>query len=283
MTKFKTNSHTGHTRRWSVELTPQQIKFLCTPMKQGASRLAAYFSLLTGVVETTTSYQPLYGQAFNLEEGQTVISITDLSERWKWARETVRKFLDQLADFGLLTKEQLDRCSLITMKMNWEDAALTRGIQESNVCSLITQQLRDNISLWMNDALSTESLLEEIEDFLLTEEINGCPHMPLLSTAIQYETVRQLLHSTDSVETTVPKTMDAFSAELVSRIFNECLCGNWEEWLRFISTARRTELFHPSFYEDSGKASTPPSYDHCRDLLVSLLYHLSVFDNPGIL
>lgn len=119
MTKTKSNQQTTSPRVKAVRLTPDALEYLCGTTKNGASRLGAYFSLLKDAVETTTIFMPPYGQSFNLEPGQLVISITELSRRWEWARETVRKFLDQLEALHILTKEQLDRCSLITMKIEW--------------------------------------------------------------------------------------------------------------------------------------------------------------------
>ena len=276
MTKIKTGSHTTHTRKWTVEINHDHLKFLCIPVKQGASRLAAYMNLLASVAETTTSFQPLYGQPISLEAGQVVISITDLSDRWKWARETVRKFLDQLADFNLLTKVQLDRCSLITMKMTWEDAELTQGILDPSSRFLIPQQLYDNIAKWMEDEISKESLLASIEDFLLAEEINGATHLPYLSSAIQYETIRQLVRILTSEKAVVADKMDSYSENLISRIFNGCLSGKWEEWLDFIQDAKQTKLFYPFISTDSEAPGASTSYTDCRDIFVSLLNHLNV-------
>ncbi len=64
----------------------------------------------------------MYGRTFNLEAGQLVISITDLANRWDWARETVRKFLDRLETFKILSKSPLDRCSILTMNIEWLDS-----------------------------------------------------------------------------------------------------------------------------------------------------------------
>lgn len=273
MTKIKTGGHTAHSRKWFVELNIDHLKFLCTPTKQGASRLASYMDLLASVAETDTFHQPLYGQPISLEAGQVVISITDLSDRWKWARETVRKYLDQLADFNLLTKQQLDRCSLITMKMTWEDASLIHGILDPAARFLIPKQLNDNITKWMNEELSKEKVLGSIEDFLLSEEINGATHLPYLSSVIQYETIRQLIRICLNQDADVPAKMDAYSENLISRVFNDCLSGKWEEWLQFIDDAKRVKLFYPSVYQDSRDVS---SNTDCRDIFVSLLNHLNV-------
>lgn len=276
MTKFKSSSHTTHARKWSVELNPDHLKFLITPMKQGASRLAAYTNLLASVAETATSYQPLYGQPISLEAGQVVISITDLSDRWKWARETVRKFLDQLADFNLLTKEQLDRCSLITMKMNWEESELTQGIIDPSARFLIPQELYDKIAMWISGELFKEDLLNSIEDFLLAEEINGASHLPYLSTAIQYEMIRQVVRISTSSEVDVPVKMDSYSESIIGRIFNDCISGKWEEWLQFIEEVKQGELFYTFISTSSEASDASTSYTDCRDLFVSLLIHLNV-------
>ena len=86
MTKTKYNRQTPHSRLWNVRLTPEIMDYLAIPTKFGASRLSAYLYLLHNVAETKTPYKPAYGQTFNLETGQLVISITDLADRWNWAR-----------------------------------------------------------------------------------------------------------------------------------------------------------------------------------------------------
>lgn len=145
MTKTKYNRQTPHSRLWNVRLTPEILDYLAVPTKFGASRLSAYLYLLHNVAETKTPYKPAYGQTFNLETGQLVISITDLADRWNWARETVRKFFDQLEVFGLLSKTPLDRCSLVTMTMDWQDAAYAPAFIMPQVPFMMPEPLADKM------------------------------------------------------------------------------------------------------------------------------------------
>lgn len=280
MTKTKQGKHITHTRRWSVQIDKDHMAYLCTPMKQGTPRLAAYMNLLASVAETSTLFHPPYGQPFYLEEGQVVISITDLSDRWKWARETVRKFLDKLAEFKLLTKEQLDRCSLITMKMTWEDDITLRGIIDSSTRFSLPQSVCDDIAEWICEEIDDSNLLKTIEETLILAELNECGPLPHVETAIQYEMIRQLVRISHPQEPILPTEMDSYSSELISRIFTDSFSGKWEGWLPFIRDIKNRSLL---YLGESGLSDALSSYNNCRDSFIPLLKHLNVVEGTQTL
>ncbi len=49
------------------------------------------------------------------------VTVTDLAKSWNWHRATTRKFLTELAERGLLTKEPLQKSCIITMRLSEAD------------------------------------------------------------------------------------------------------------------------------------------------------------------
>ena len=107
---------------WMVRLDEKAISFLKQPTVKGFSRLEAYLFLLKSCSPTPSSFKPAYEQEIALDPFQIIIVLTELADRWSWSRETVRKFIDKLADLGLLVKVQLDRCSQLTMIVETENS-----------------------------------------------------------------------------------------------------------------------------------------------------------------
>lgn len=50
------------------------------------------------------------------------VTVTDLAKSWNWHRATTRKFLAELAEMGLLTKEPLQKSCIITMRLSVADS-----------------------------------------------------------------------------------------------------------------------------------------------------------------
>lgn len=234
MTKTKYNRQTPHSRLWNVRLTPEILDYLAAPTKFGASRLTAYLYLLHNVAETTTPYKPAYGQTFNLETGQLVISITDLADRWNWARETVRKFFDQLEVFGLLSKTPLDRCSLVTMMMDWPDAAYAPAFIMPQVPFKVPEPLADKMDEWLDGNITDSELVETIVETLESfdkEDDDAYSHKII---SLQYSLIRQMIGKWHNRPAELPGTADSCSIECLGRIFNVYLSGNWSAWLHLL-------------------------------------------------
>ena len=49
------------------------------------------------------------------------VTVTDLAKSWNWHRATTRKFLTELEEMGLLTKEPLQKSCIITMRLSEAD------------------------------------------------------------------------------------------------------------------------------------------------------------------
>lgn len=234
MTKTKYNRQTPHSRLWNVRLTPEILDYLAVPTKFGASRLSAYLYLLHNVAETKTPYKPAYGQTFNLETGQLVISITDLADRWNWARETVRKFFDQLEVFGLLSKTPLDRCSLVTMTMVWPDTAYAPAFIMPQVPFKVPEPLADKLDEWLDGNVTDSELVETIVETLESfdkEDDDAYSHKII---SLQYSLIRQMIGKWHNRPAELPETADSCSIECLGRIFNVYLSGNWSNWLQLL-------------------------------------------------
>lgn len=234
MTKTKYNRQTPHSRLWNVRLTPEILDYLAAPTKFGASRLSAYLYLLHNVAETTTPYKPAYGQTFNLETGQLVISITDLADRWNWARETVRKFFDQLEVFGLLSKTPLDRCSLVTMTMDWPDAAYAPAFIMPQLPFKVPKPLADKMDEWLNGDITDSEFVETLGETLESFDKKDDETYSHRISSLQYSLIRQMIGKWCNHPAELPETADSYSIECLGRIFKVCLSGNWSDWLRLL-------------------------------------------------
>lgn len=273
MTKTKYNRQTPHSRLWNVRLTPEILDYLAVPTKFGASRLSAYLYLLHNVAETKTPYKPAYGQTFNLETGQLVISITDLADRWNWARETVRKFFDQLEVFGLLSKTPLDRCSLVTMTMDWQDAAYAPAFIMPQVPFKVSEPLAYKMGEWLDGNITDSELVETIGETLESfdkKDEKVCSHK---ISAIQYSLIRQMIGKWYENQPELPETADPYSIECLGRIFSVCLSGNWMDWLRLLK-GYSPGLSLESMPVRAGKE--PSSLSDARSVLDGLFIHLKV-------
>lgn len=273
MTKTKYNRQTLHTRSWCARLTPEILDYLAVPTKFGASRISAYLYLLHNVAETKTPYKPAYGQTFNLETGQLVISITDLADRWNWARETVRKFFDQLEVFGLLSKTPLDRCSLVTMTMVWPDAAYAPAFIMPQVPFKVPEPLADKLDEWLDGNVTDSELVETIVETLESfdkEDDDAYSHKII---SLQYSLIRQMIGKWHNHPAELPETADSCSIECLGRIFNVYLSGNWSNWLQLLK-GYSPGLDHESHAVRNSKE--PASITDARYALDGFFNHLKV-------
>lgn len=273
MTKTKYNRQTPHSRLWSVRLTPEIMDYLAAPTKFGASRLSAYLYLLHNVAETITPYKPMYGRTFNLETGQLVISITDLADKWNWARETVRKFFDQLESFGLLSKSQLDRCSLVTMTMEWTNAGYEPAFVMPQVPFRMPELLVGRMDEWLDGGITDSELVETIEETLESfdkKDNEACSHR---ISSLQYSLIRQMIVKWHNLPAEFHDTADSYSIECLGRIFKVCLSGNWSEWLRLLK-GYSPGLGHETSVIRAAKETS--SLSDARSALDGLFNHLKV-------
>lgn len=256
-----------------MKLTPEIMEYLCVPTKQGASRLLAYFMLVQSVVESTTSYTPLYGRTFDMEAGQLVISITDLAKKWNWARETVRKFLDRLEEFRLLTMEKLDRCTLVTMNVEWLDDGYPQVFDVPILSFEMPQHLADMMSDWLSGDITDDELLLEIGETVGCFDDHRADVSPHFIVALQYSLIRQLIHKWSVKPIVTATSPDKLCGELLSEIFFSLLSGNWNMWLDLLKS------YSPhisSVNGNLGAIRTPAIISDGRTKLDSMFKHLNV-------
>lgn len=273
MTKNIYNCQTLQPRPRAVRLTPEIIEYLCVPTKQGASRLLAYLSLVQSAVESTTPYTPLYGRTFDMEAGQHVLSITDMAKRWNWARETVRKFLDRLAEFRLLSMERLDRCTLVTMNIEWLDDGYSPVLDVPFLSFEMPHPLADKMSDWLSGDIADDELLEEIGAAVEIFEGGDAGVSSNLIAALQYSMIRQLIREWTVTPEEIPVTPDKDCGKIITEIFFSLLSGNWNLWLCLLDSYR------PGGFSGTGLADADvnqPLISDGRAMLDSLFNHLNV-------
>ena len=273
MTKPKFNRPVPHSRPWAVRLTPEILEYLMAPTKYGSSRLGAYVSLLQSTAETATSYKPMYGQTFDLEEGQLVISITDLADQWNWARETVRKFLDQLEAFKLLVKKNLDRCSLLTMTMEWLDAGYKSVIPDVFPDFQMPKSLSDKMDEWLSGDITDAEMAEASAEVASTFENTDAFVLSYQLDALLFSMIRQLVGRWSGNHVELPLLPDASTRELLGSLWNRCLSGNWLMWfslLKEYSSGASPKPADPKHSKESAAMTDG------RAILDSLFNHLKV-------
>lgn len=273
MTKTKYDRQMPLSRIWNVRLSPEILDYLAAPTKFGASRLSAYLYLLHNVAETITPYKPMYGRTFNLETGQLVISITDLADKWNWARETVRKFFDQLESFGLLSKSQLDRCSLVTMTMEWTNAGYEPAFVMPQVPFRMPEPLVGRMDEWLDGDITDSELVETIEETLESFDKEDNDAYSHKISSLQYLLIRQMIGKWHNHPAELPETADSYSIECLGRIFNVCLSGNWSNWLQLLKVYS-PGLDHESHAVRNNKE--PASITDARSALDGCFNHLKV-------
>lgn len=278
MTNKKIDSSNHKPQLWTVTLDRKTLEYLRDSTNKGISRLGAYIWLLSNCVKTRTSFKPPYGQSFYLEPAQIVVSITDLGQKWQWARETVRGFLSNMENLGLLTKEQLDRCSLITMKIELCDFEPV-GINTEYFGNLtFPEEVTGMIADWLDGDATDAELLEEFEDFLNNVSDTEEKASSYRVIGLQYQLIRQLSHKWATSFPDIPTTPDVLGYSLLEQIFYQCLSGDWNKWLTLVRT------FSPGIDADgiessssNPKAENPEAYAGLR----KLFKHLGVsFTNP---
>ncbi len=273
MTKPKFNRPVQHSRPWAVTFKPEILEYLAVPTKYGTSRLSAYLSLLQATAETVTSYKPMYGQTFDLEAGQLVISITDLAEQWNWARETVRKFLGQLEVFRLLSKKDLDRCSLLTMSMVLLDTGYTSVFPDNIPDFKVPQSLTDKMDEWLSGDITDSDMGEECEEFVKNFDNTDIIVQSYQINALLYSLIRQLVSRWAVCPQELPLLPDKHSRELLGRLWKEAVSGNWTLWLSILKE------YSPGacpMTADPKHSKNNAAKDAGRAILYSLFIHLKV-------
>lgn len=219
---------------WSVNLDEDMIRFLRQPTMKGASRLDAYFYLLKKCLNTPTTTKPVFEDEIKLEPYQIVVVITELAEKWNWSRETVRKFLDRLENFGLLKKRQLDRCSVLTMNVTCIDKELNQ--------MLSTMKLRPEISEYIDKWEDGEIDDYELEDKLdyLFANVYSKEHVgpSVMACGLTAQTlilwIKRIVVNESGHEFDISPAAYHFLMPMVKCVFFDMLDRSWVQWCIFV-------------------------------------------------
>lgn len=88
------------------------LEFLAPEEDKRYTRIEAFFDLLV-MATHYKAHVSCYGQEFDLVPGEIITSISELANKWRWQRATVRKFVDSLVEMGQITHTPQVKCSLV--------------------------------------------------------------------------------------------------------------------------------------------------------------------------
>lgn len=219
---------------WSVNLDEDMISFLRKPTMKGASRLDAYFYLLKSCLDTPTTAKPVFEEEIALEPYQIVVVITDLAEKWNWSRETVRKFLDRLERFGLLKKQQLDRCSVLTMTVTCIDKELNELLRTMK----LRPELSEYIGKWERGEVDDDQLEERFDNLFFNVYANEPADNPVIACGLTAQTlilwakrivVNEIGHDFD-----ISPVAYHYLMPMVKCVFFDMQNRSWSRWCNFV-------------------------------------------------
>ena len=88
------------------------LEFLAPEEDKRYTRIEAFLDLLV-MATHYKGHVSCYGQEFDLVPGEIITSISELANKWRWQRATVRKFVDSLVEMGQITHTPQVKCSLV--------------------------------------------------------------------------------------------------------------------------------------------------------------------------
>ncbi|GEM_PF-1505233 len=273
MNQTKHNQQNPLTPSLCVRLNPEKLNHLAEPTKSKASRLDAYLYLLHIAEIATATQESFYGQTSDPEAACFVISITDLAKQCHWSRETVRKFLDQLAVCGLLAKTQVGGRTIVTMTTERDDAKQPSILEKPQTPFEMPDQLYYKIDEWLIGIIDNSELADIIEETVASFDRTNEDAYSQRVTAFQYSLIQQLIPRWFVNAPAVPEVADSYSLECLKHIFSECLSDNWSEWLNFLDKYcpglnRGSSLVEPS--------TDPGPIKSARYAYYALFIHLKV-------
>lgn len=273
MTKNKNNHQIPHTGTLRVRLTPEMLNHLAEPTTFRASKLDAYLNLLHDAAVATATYESAYGQTFNPEADQLVISITNLAKRWHWSRETVRKFLDQLETLGMLSKAQVSGRTHIAMTTERDDAKPSAIPNKPQTTFDMAMLLYYKIDEWLCGIIVDSELAGIIEDAVTSFDRSNEDAYSERITDFQYLLIRRLISKWCANPPVIPENADSYSRVCLEHIFSEYLSGNWAMWFKLLRVYCTDPNGRLELVENS---TTPASMVDARYALDSLFNHLKV-------
>ncbi len=84
------------------------------------------------------------GNKVELKRGQLAVAEQNLAERWKWSRNTVRKFLEELAKTGKIAHQKSRVINVISLNFY---GTTEQQNEQQNEQPIIKEKIRDNYFL----------------------------------------------------------------------------------------------------------------------------------------
>ena len=124
------------------------LDFLRPRIEGKFSKLDAYCFLLDKAVAEADN-QRMQDVRKNSDDKWTLkpfeVTVTDLAKTWNWHRATTRKFLNELAEMGMLKKEALQKSCIIQMCISASkthgDSVLTADNISTQIAALISGKI----------------------------------------------------------------------------------------------------------------------------------------------
>lgn len=219
---------------WAIELSEPAVDFLRVPTQKGFNRLDAYCYLLNNCVMEPTEFKLPFGSTISLNVGELVVSITDLAEKWDWARETVRKFLDRLESLGMLVKRQLDRCSVISLRIVYVDPSKQELINAME----LHPKLAEYIDKWLKgdiDDAEIASLFAHYFDFDMADSFHNkaqLEHFTKTVTIVLW--IKRVAEHVSGDTIIYPVNLWQSMTRMVTEIYAQHVMDDWGRWVKII-------------------------------------------------
>lgn len=249
----RTTTATLERGQFSVTLSDEALGYLSATPKHGASRIFAYHALLAScAIEQKTINLP-FGGTTELLPNQSLISVTDLASKMDWSRQTARIFLDRLEEFGLIAKQQLDRCSVITMKLAKPTSDTQDSITDGDTIHF-PAFIKELVAEWSIGKYTDSELAEAIEMYIAETAGSG-------NGQVAVSLRRQILMGSivDVVETVTaqPVSVNPTSISMISMVTDKFiersqLPDGWRLWMGFMKESKRVAETSSSFANEDG-------------------------------
>ena len=221
----------------------EQVALLNLLKERSGERLTRLEAYLDLVDKAVAQYVPkdLYKQEFSLDQGQFVVTITELAECWHWHRATVRSFIEQLESLGQLYVQRLPKSQVITIPYLAAEPVVPPF---DAALSDFRHTLTEALTAWRNGKMSTAECAAMCEQ-LYDEAISGyatSSTLPAIGTATgkMPQTKQEIERAFCTIainsicEATLRRTLDneaSVNIESLVTFFENNLGSDWEAFI----------------------------------------------------
>ena len=231
--------------QWAIQVPANFLDYINVPTQKGKSRGEAIVDLMEMCTLKPVEMKLPFGSTVSLVPGQLVVSISDLAEKWNWARETVRKFIGRLEKFGILSKKQLDRCSLITMNI----LPLDPEFEEKLTSLCLEDSVSAQIDKWLGGE-TDDTAMAEFLDAHFGHEVDSETNVGARFICILLWFKRLVEHAAGSPFTLTSPAYETLAPRLLDLVLIY-IGFNWVNWTMFmrscLADAISIKQSHPDF------------------------------------